>query len=177
MIPRLALVLSAVAATSCAQGPGPARREPRAIVERFIALDTAGHGDSALALIWKERCDVLPSSDFDAPVSSARIVNDATIADTVLVSVEYRQLGRLTSHSRSRAGERGSWNYVFTPQARTDTVVFQVVLDSARAFRLDCGPYAANHPGVSRVTQLLVQMDDSSRARWEALAQQARSRD
>jgi hypothetical protein len=143
-------------------------REAQDLVSRFVALDTMGQPDSALGLIWKERCEVLPSTDFDAPVSQARILSATARGDTVLVSTEYHVLGRLTTYSASPKGERGSWRYLFRAAPQTDTIVYQVVRDASGKLRLDCGPYAANHPGPSRLAQVQQLMDDSSRVLWEA---------
>ncbi|NIM51764.1 MAG: hypothetical protein GTO22_21365 [Gemmatimonadales bacterium] len=173
-VPYAALVL----VTGCSSSDESAQLgigddEARAVVEQFLRADTARMLDSAAALMFAVDSEGNPfcelGTDHLVVITGARTESAGRSGDTVVVRIEYGQLGRLTTPSTAGPG---SWR--FTPSVERVVDVARVVPDSTGTPRIVCRDLVPNHTSVSAVTGLyLTRLDTVSRRMWDQVVRVA----
>jgi hypothetical protein len=148
----------------------PRTAEAAALVQRFVHADVSGLADSAWALL--KGCDVRPVADYLEPTAGTRILDSVAHADTIIVRVLYRVLGRATSTDVKKVGPN---NWRFVPGVRSDTLRFSVLADSTGRLWIDCDYFPPIHTAAALMEHAVSHMDGVSQQKWRiALADAAR---
>jgi hypothetical protein len=156
---------------SPANVPVPAAAE--SVVSRFLAADTSGDFDGAIALATAGMVDdELGPCDYtyDAieVVESASLVTSTMVGDTAVFGVEFRTLGVGVPGDPAQAGPK-YWRF-YGRRAATRTTV-RVAQDSTGRMRVVCDPsHPPMHRGLAYWAPIVPLLGDSSLAEWRSVA-------
>jgi hypothetical protein len=156
------LIMLALAVGSCTGSSRLNQAAPwESVIGRFIAADTSGNVAAADSLADWSACQWVPSADFVEPVGAAERVGARQVGDTVLVHVRYQVLGVSTGA-------------VFHAKASDDTVTVPILRLSDGTYRIQCGDFHPNHPGISAFERgWLPALDSAARDEWRRARQGA----
>ena len=158
------VVLASIALT-CARPSRQAEDQGlEAVIQQYLDADTGGNVYAANSLAdWRE-CEWVPSTDMQEPVSAAAVVRTERFADSAVVWLHYRVLGRSSGGT-------------FVAEARDDTVrVLLLRVDGS--YRIQCGDFHPNHPGVAAFERgWLSALDSISTVSWRRAREDAKTSD